>query len=1081
MSSEAVSVDANHVELQSATDSSEVHGTRTSIGSRLKTARGALGPAVALISGIYIYLLGLLAMWVILVAGAAGWSPVVITSGSMSPGLRVGDVIMTEAHTDELVGQRSIVTFERGDQVITHRVFEVQVSDQVYITKGDANPTPDTDPVPAESVIGVGRLVVPVIGLPIVWLITGQLIPLGAMAILSMAAIAITIRQSRTSRGGFRAMLTEQSSVVADQAVRRVRLLIAVMIGSQFLIDGSRFVIEGISLTPARLLLISLIWLAVTNLFSVRFPIESYGWGVAAAQLIADTVLVVFMTTATGGAGIGWVLTAVPIVEAAVRFRLAGALVHWMLMAVLAILGRLWILDRVTATTADTIDELEQLLDQMSVLLLVVVPGAFLAEQLLGDVLLQRRATSNAENRGRLLENVAEVGHEVTKIGSALFETLTTSALDLGFDSVDVWARSSSDTWSPLGAGQRNGTPALPHPGLAASGLRTQDLVYNDVLVDPADPDQAERQALNDTGLGYLVRITIDAGDTLVALRGAGVEPVERSAVEALRLLCGQATVAMHNKGLVGELQELHSQMEHQALHDALTGLPNRPAFLKTLEERLAAAALGAVEPGMTPTVLFLDLNGFKSVNDRLGHDAGDKLLQVVSDRLVTAVGDNGTVARLGGDEFTVLLPASDGRMAEEVADRIHDSLAYDIDLSQGPVRVGASIGVAHHRTGVPADELLRRADTAMYRAKEAKSSGRPLAFYHRDLDEAETLQTKLEVDLKSALVADGLTLVFQPLVSVLHRRVAGAEVLLRWNHPERGNLQPSSIFDTAEQAGLIGELNRWILTKSLKEMARFPLDDRPFTLAVNVSPAELACEELMPNIRQALDMSGVNPEHLVVELSERIVASGRDLDMVASALTDMGVALSLDDFGEGKTSLGHLRDLPIKQLKLDSLLVQQAVDSETDRVILNSIVNLGHDLGFEVVAEGVETDDHMAAAVEAGSDLVQGFGLYRPMSAKDLSQLLVPEADLHRRRRPAADGPIPNRRSTDQPTSLDPFGSAFSSADRESGKSSDFSDSGPWPAIEQPQDKRDHLVNSSPHRPMPSVDLVEEAAWPDR
>ncbi len=1049
--------------VEAAIGSDERSDLGQTIGSQIRSIPKALGPAVALIAGIYIYLMGLLAIWVILVAGAAGWSPVVISSGSMSPNLRVGDIIMTETHPEELVGQRSVVTFQRDDQIITHRVFEVQVAERTYVTKGDANPTPDTDAVPADDVIGVGRLVVPIIGLPVVWLGTGQLVPLGAMAILSIAAVFVTLRQARTSKGALRAMLTDQSSVVADQAVRRVRLLIAVMIGSQFLINGSRFTIDGIGLSPTRLLAISLIWLALTNIFSLRFPIETYGWQVAALQLIADTVLVVFMTTATGGSGIGWVLTAVPIVEAAVRFRLAGALVHWMLMAVLAILGRLWILDRIASTTADTIDELERLLDQMSVLLLVVVPGAFLAEQLLGDVLLQRRAAANAENRGRLLENVAEVGHEVTKIGSALFETLTESAVDLGFDSVDVWARPANGPWSQLGVKSTATARLLPSPDAAGSGLLARDLAYPEVLVDHSDPEQSERQALEDAGLAFLVRITIDAGETLVTLRGgsAAGQSLEPSAVEALRLLAGQARVAMHNKGLVGELRELHSQMEHQALHDALTGLPNRPAFLHQLEGQVTAASLGSLPPGRTTSVLFLDLNGFKPVNDRLGHDAGDQLLQIVATRLIEAVGADGDVARLGGDEFTVLLPESDDQLATDVSGRIHQRLSELIQLQQDAVQVGTSIGVAHYEPGLAADEILRRADTAMYHAKAAKAE-RPLAFYHPDLDLEEARRNQLAADLADALENDGLNLLFQPLVSVLERRVAGAEVLLRWEHPEQGYQQPSTIFEIAENAGLIGELNRWILVKSLKEVARFPLNDQRFVLAVNASPAELECDQLIPNIEEALGLSGVNPEHLVIELSERIVASGNDLSAVSERLLDLGVGLSLDDFGEGKTSLGHLRHLPIKQLKLDCLLVQQAVTSQTDRVILNSIVNLGHDLGFEVVAEGVETDDHMAAAIDAGADLVQGFGLHRPMSARDLSQLVRPNTDTGPPPHPLAEQPPHNRRSTDQTDNRE--------AQPDAG----------WPTIRQPE-RASHLLAALPATATSAADYSQEPVWPDR
>ena len=761
----------------------------------------AITPAVALIAWIFVYLVGLLGLWVALVATATGWHPVVITSGSMSPVLRVGDVILIEDHPDNLLGQRSVITFERDGQVITHRVFEVDGTRELYITKGDANLTPDIDAVPVDAVIGVARLVIPLIGLPLVWYQTGQLLPLGAMGVLTATALALSGGRTREGLSIIRATIGDRSSSVADQAVRRVRLLIAVMISSQYIIDGSRFVIDGLTISPGWMLAFALTWLAATNFASIRFPVDAYGWPVAVGQLVADTVLVVILTTATGGSGIGWVLTALPIVEAAVRFRLAGALVHWMAMAIIAILGRLWMLEQVSSNAVSTIDELEQLLDQMSVLLLVIVPGAFLAEQLMGDVLVQRKATREALDRGRLLENVAEVGHEVTKIGSALFETLTRSAVELGFDRVDVWARNKDGAWALIGCAA-NGTapeaaPSLPAPGSVGSGLRYVDLVHTEVLVDHRDDDSAEREAMEDLGLSYLLRFTLAAGDTLVVLRGAGETGSELTSdrVEALRLLCGQAAVAIQNKDLVGELQQLHSQLEHQALHDALTALPNRAYFLRELNRELSPEARAALAPGRNKWVLFLDLNGFKPVNDKLGHDVGDELLKAVARRLVEIVGPSGLVARLGGDEFTVLLPDADPQLTSNIAAGIHRALDVPITLGADTVQIGTSIGVADYQDGIDTSELLRRADTAMYSAKQSSSL---VTLYDPSLDAADEARQRLMADLENALVHGGLSLVYQPLVSIPRRLIVGAEVLLRWDHPELGRLNPELILETA-------------------------------------------------------------------------------------------------------------------------------------------------------------------------------------------------------------------------------------------------------------------------------------------
>ncbi len=973
---------------------SDVDGIASEVEARRRPTE-AIRPAMALVAWVFVYLVGLLGLWVVLVSTTTGWHPMVISSGSMAPVLRVGDVVLIEDHPDTLLGQRSVITFERDDQVITHRIFEVEASERTYITKGDANPTPDTDDVAVDDVVGVARLVVPLIGLPLVWYQSGQVVPLLAMGVLASAAVALRRGRTRSGLGRIRSAIVDSTSSVADEAVRRVRLLIAVMIVSQYVIDGSRFTIDGLPISPEWLLTVSLVWLAATNFLSVRFPIDRHGWPVSVGQLLADTVLVIFLTTATGGSGIGWVLTAVPILEAAVRFRLAGALVHWMLMAVAAILGRLWMLGRITSSTSSTIDELERLLDQMSVLLLVIVPGAFLAEQLMGDVLVQRRATRDAVDRGRLLENVAEVGHEVTKIGAALFETLTASAVELGFDAADVWARNASGTWTLLDLVSRRPTFVLPDPGSPGSGLRDVDLDHAEVLVDHRDVDSAEWEALDAVGMDHLIRVTLADGDTRVVLRVAGAagHELEGDKVEALGLLCGQAAVAIHNQDLVGELHRVHSQLEHQALHDALTELPNRAYFLRELNRELSPEARATVEPGRDTWVLFLDLDGFKPVNDKLGHDVGDELLKAVARLLVEVVGPEGLVARLGGDEFTVLLANSSEEVANEVAAAVHRSLSIPITLGPDTVQIGTSIGLAVHEPGVDTSELLRRADTAMYAAKQSQSR---LAHYDPSLEAADAAMQQLVDDLDDALANDRLSLVYQPVVSVPRQMIVAAEALLRWDHPELGRLSPELVLEAAERADRVGELNRWIVDNALRQISSLGLaEDDDFTLAINASPAELESAELIPNLRRALADTGLPPHRLIVELSERIVAADDDLGEVIEHLIELGIVLSLDDFGEGKTSLAHLRSLPVRQLKLDRVLVRQASghEADADRIIFKSVVDLGHGLGLEVVAEGVETAQQMETVIGAGAQLLQGFGLFRPMRIEQLARLLRGEA----------------------------------------------------------------------------------------
>lgn len=949
---------------------------------------------VNLLAWIYIYVIALLGIWIAVVAVTTGWQPIVITSGSMAPTLKPGDVLMVDEHPDDLVGQRTVITFEtpRGNGgLITHRVWEVLANDHLYITKGDANPSPDTDTVSPDQVRGVGRLVVPLVGLPVVWTEEGNSAALGATAILSLAALSLAFRNARRSWGRKRDS-GERSSASADRAVRRVRYLVTLMIGSQFFLDGGRFEVEALGLSRTQLLVVAIVGLLVINTLSSRSGRQAghrTSKHFAMAELSADTVLVVLLITATGGSGIGWVLIALPIVEAAVRFRLAGALLHWMAMTAVTIATRLWVLERSDAPIGEVVASLELLLDQLGVLLLVAIPGAYLAEQLVSDVSTQREATDLALERGRLLEHVAEIGHEVNRLGAELFETLTDSTLRLGFDMADICVRVPSGEWRMLASGGALPLRDLPAPGDPGSCLREEDLTESEVVVDSDDPDLSEFVPLAATGVRMLARITLSTSDnTHICLRaGMGQGTVDDSgSVEALRLLCGQATVALQNKQLVSELRDLHDELEHQATHDALTGLPNRARFVDALHQALAESA----DPRRRLVVLFLDLNGFKAINDTLGHEAGDEVLQQVSARLQDSIGGAGLVARLGGDEFTVLLnPVGTQAEATAVASAIHASLVEPIAISTDVVSIGASIGLAFPEVGVSDSELLRRADAAMYVAKHDGGSTR-IAIYHPRMDEGERRRGRLAMEFKKALDREELNLVYQPIVSAQTGDVRGAEALLRWEHREMGAVNTATILELAEASKQVDAMNAWILRTAMSAIQGCNIDpDTDFFIAVNVSPTELASPQLIANITDAFVLSGMAPNRLVIELSERIIAEGDHPPENVAAIAELGAGLALDDFGEGRTSLAHLRQLPITQLKLDRLLTQQACAAETDRIILQSIVGLAHDLHYIVVAEGIETAEHQSVAGQAGADLLQGYGLFRPMPLDQLETLL--------------------------------------------------------------------------------------------
>ena len=460
------------------------------------------------------------------------------------------------------------------------------------------------------------------------------------------------------------------------------------------------------------------------------------------------------------------------------------------------------------------------------------------------------------------------------------------------------------------------------------------------------------------------------------------------SQIMALRLLSGQAAVALQNEQLLAELRETHSELEHQAMYDPLTGLANRAHFVGLLGDALREEHDG-VGTNLT-TVMFLDLNGFKAVNDRLGHNAGDDLLAGVGRRLVDAVDGRGVVARLGGDEFTVLLDRGlDAVVATELADAIHLALSEPFQIADSRAHVGTSVGIAHSEPFIGVSEMLRRADVAMYTAKASKSAWRTMT-YRVELEENERRSERLAIDFPIALRAGELHLAYQPIVDLGTTSIVGVEALIRWQHPDLGPIPAPSILDTAEATGRVDELNAWVFETALTQVVGCcPGGDSAPFIAVNVSPHELELDTLVDNMLAALATSGAPPSRVVVELSERIVAEARGAIGNVNRLTALGIDLALDDFGQGQTSLAHLRGLPIGYLKLDRLFVQHAGESTDDRKILGSVVGLAHDLGFSVIAEGIETPDHHAIVAEEGADLGQGYGLYRPMAIADLRELL--------------------------------------------------------------------------------------------
>ena len=427
-------------------------------------------------------------------------------------------------------------------------------------------------------------------------------------------------------------------------------------------------------------------------------------------------------------------------------------------------------------------------------------------------------------------------------------------------------------------------------------------------------------------------------------------------------------------------------RLRRQATHDALTGLPNR----LLLEERLERALAMAERSDGEVAVLFIDLDRFKDINDTLGHSYGDELLRQVALRLGDVVRRGDTLARLGGDEFAVLLPSvRDREHAEVLAARLRDALHRSFSAAGTTLDVEASIGVAMSPLhGTTPEALLASADIAMYSAKERKAGA---VFF--DPEDRVNTPTRLTIlgDLRRALEADDqLGLHYQPKYALDDERLIGVEALLRWNHPERGNIPPGDFIELAEGTGIILRLTEHVLRAALGQARRWVDEGHAIPIAVNLSTRCLLDPSFPDHVERLLAEHDVPASLLRLEITESAVMGdpARATDALRR-LHDHGVGLSIDDFGTGYTSMAYLRRLPVDELKVDRSFVMSMTENEHDAVLVRTAIDLGHNLGLTVVAEGVEQADHVAALRALDCDVVQGYHYARPMPAADVTALL--------------------------------------------------------------------------------------------
>lgn len=445
---------------------------------------------------------------------------------------------------------------------------------------------------------------------------------------------------------------------------------------------------------------------------------------------------------------------------------------------------------------------------------------------------------------------------------------------------------------------------------------------------------------------------------------------------------------------LTAELKAVYEKLGTMAFSDPLTSLPNRTLFNDRINQ-----AINISDRQKTSFALFMmDLDRFKQVNDTLGHTVGDKLLQLVAERLQTALRKTDTVtrmrdetlARLGGDEFAAVLSlVGNVEYAGLAAKRILSEMQQPFLIESHSLNVGISIGIAiYPDNGKVADTLIRQADVAMYQAKKEQ---RGFAFYDSEQDRHSVFQLTMESELRAAMEQNSLQLYFQPKIDMANGNICSAEALLRWNHPERGFIPPDEFIPIAEQSGLIEPLTRWVLNKALEQCTQWHSSGFPLTVAVNLSARSLHNSNITEDVAQALANWKVPARYLFLELTESaVMADPLHAMEILTLLSNKGVLLSVDDFGTGYSSLAYLKKLPVDEIKIDKSFVMDMIVDSNDSAIVRSIIDLAHNMSLKVVAEGVESQEIMQHLSTLGCDIAQGYFFSRPLPPEEFMRQLT-------------------------------------------------------------------------------------------
>jgi diguanylate cyclase (GGDEF)-like protein len=452
--------------------------------------------------------------------------------------------------------------------------------------------------------------------------------------------------------------------------------------------------------------------------------------------------------------------------------------------------------------------------------------------------------------------------------------------------------------------------------------------------------------------------------------------------------------LADSNKALINEINErrrIESNLKHLAHHDTLTNLPNR----LLLDARLNHAIESAKRYNLQVAVIFIDLDNFKTINDSLGHDIGDKLLISVSKRLLNCVRENDTVARLGGDEFIIVIEqVHDINDLDSLLKKIMEVTSESISINNHDLSPSVSIGVSiYPDDGGNADQLMRNADAAMYHVKE---SGRHnYHFYTRELTTAAYDRVILEADLKRAVKNDQILVYYQPQVSLESKKVVGVEALVRWQHPDLGLLQPGQFLHIAEHSNLINKIGEAVLTIACRQIVKWKQQGIPIkSVAVNVAGKQVHDNNLVKIVKNILKTTNCKPDWLELEITEDfIIKKEKQSIATLQGLRDLGISLAIDDFGTGYSSLSHLKRLPINKIKIDRSFVRDISDDREDAALVQAIIAMGKNLKLKLIAEGVENRSHETFLTRHGCEYAQGFYYSKPVPANEIEKMLIGKA----------------------------------------------------------------------------------------